>query len=180
MGFLCIEFTNSRWSLVCRNFADAAKTKEWLMELADKWDIGPMPALSDDEMKRLLETRKGFEKLLKKAAEGPLDATDIEFVNGFMSDAGFFRQLRESEGCRELSDIPKARDWNWFIAEAAASFSKLYASDKINKLKVCQNPVCGRFFIDESKSGNRKWCDNTCASLIKVRRYRQRQKENQN
>ncbi len=179
MSFLCIEFTNSRWTLVCGHFSDAEKTKEWLMELADKWDIRPLPGLSGDEMKKLLEIRKSFEALLKRAAEGPLAASDIELINSYMSGAGFFRQLRAGEDKREVGDVPIKRDWDWFVAEAAASFSRLYVSDKINKLKVCQNPVCGRFFIDESKSGNRKWCDNTCASLIKVRRFRQRQKEKQ-
>jgi predicted RNA-binding Zn ribbon-like protein len=180
MSFLCIEFANSWWSLVCRQFSDTQKTKEWLKQLAGKWDIGPLPEISDDEMKRLLEIRKSFEALLKRATEGPLSASDIKLVNGYMSKVSFFRQLREGKEYCGLCDVPIVRDWNWFTAEAAASFSRLYASDKINKLKVCQNPVCGRFFIDESKSGNRKWCDNTCASLIKVRRFRQRQKEIQN
>ena len=94
MSFLCIEFANSWWSLVCRQFSDTQKTKEWLTQLAGKWDIGPLPELSDDDVKRLLEIRKSFEALLKRATEGPLSAPDIKLVNGYMSEVSFFRQLR--------------------------------------------------------------------------------------
>ncbi|WP_442913751.1 CGNR zinc finger domain-containing protein [Lacrimispora sp.] len=64
------------------------------------------------------------------------------------------------------------------MLSAAASFSTLISSEAVNHLKTCQNPECGWFFLDESKRENRKWCSDTCATLMKDRRFRERQKEN--
>jgi len=79
---------------------------------------------------------------------------------------------------RAFAVIVEVRNWSWFMAEVAASFARLCSSEAVRRLKTCQNPECGWFFLDESKSGNRKWCDETCATLMKVRRFRQKQKEN--
>lgn len=177
MEFLCLEFVNSSWYITHKLFSDPLMNNEWLIKLADKWNIQSLDEPNEIEMTKLIEMRNLFGKLFTKIVEGKNPTKkDIEQINNYMADISFFRQLRIEEEGSGLYDIPKTRNWNWFMAEAAASFARLYSSETINKLKTCQNPECGWLFIDDSKSRNRKWCDDTCASLMKVRRFRQKHK----
>jgi predicted RNA-binding Zn ribbon-like protein len=176
---LCLEFVNSSWYITHKTLVDPLNDAEWLMKLADKWNIKSLPSPTEVQRASLIELRSKFAKLLDKAIEGDkLTREDIEFVNNYMVNASFYRQLQDEKGTFKLCDIPESSNWNWFMAEVAASYSRLYSSAAVNSLKKCQNTECGWFFIDESKSGNRKWCDDTCATLIKVRRFRQKQKKN--
>ncbi|HNR05628.1 MAG TPA: CGNR zinc finger domain-containing protein [Bacillota bacterium] len=177
MEFLCLEFVNSSWYITHKLFSDPLMNNEWLIKLFDKWNMQPLIEPNELELAKLIDMRSRFMKLFTKIVEGKdLAKKDIELINSYMADISFFRQLQTKEGSLGLYDIPKTRNWNWFMAEVSASFARLYSSEAINRLKICQNPECGWFFIDDSKSRNRKWCDDTCASLMKVRRFRQRQK----
>jgi predicted RNA-binding Zn ribbon-like protein len=98
------------------------------------------------------------------------------FLNNYMAGMSFHRELKAKEGRPALNEIPEKLDWSWFMAEVASSFAALYTSEAADKLKICQNPECRWLFIDESKSRNRKWCDDTCSTLMKVRRFRQKTK----
>lgn len=178
MDFLCLEYVNSSWYITHKIFSDPLMDNEWLLKLTDRWNIKPLPAPEAADLVKLIEMRNRLSKFCSKIAEGKkLEKSDIELVNSYMADMSFRRQLHvEKESC-ELHEIPESYNWSWFMAEVAASFSVLYSSEAVNALKTCQNPECRWFFIDESKSRNRKWCDDTCASLMKVRRFRQKQKE---
>jgi hypothetical protein len=44
-----------------------------------------------------------------------------------------------------------------------------------DRLSICGNPVCRLVFIDESRSGTRRWCDDAgCGNRDRVRRHRRR------
>lgn len=44
-----------------------------------------------------------------------------------------------------------------------------------DRLSICGNPVCRLLFIDESRSGTRRWCDDAgCGNRDRVKRHRQR------
>lgn len=179
MNFLCLEFVNSSWYITHKLFADPLRDYGWLIKLADNWNIKSLPAPTEEELARLIDMRSHFAKLFGKLSGGSkLMKVDIELVNNYMTATSFHRQLQNAEGCYKLSDMPESRNWSWFMAEVAVSFARLCSSEAVRCLKTCQNPECGWFFLDESKSGNRKWCDDTCATLMKVRRFRQKQKEN--
>ena len=178
MEFLCLDFVNSSWYITHESRQDPLRSGDWLQQLAGGWGLEPLPAAMEAELEGLLEQRSQFERLLTKIAEGgKLDETDIKLINEYMDSVHFSRVLEAGESGSRLYDRPVERSWKWFMAETAASLSRLYTSEYADKLKICRNPECGWFFIDESRQGNRKWCGDTCASLIKVRRFRQRQKD---
>lgn len=178
MDFLCIDFVNSSWYITHKLFADPLKDLAWLRSLADEWNIKSLPAPTEAELLSLIEMRSLFDQLHGKIIRGEkLGKSDIELINNYMIDVGFYRKLQSEKGSYTLSDIPKSHNWKWFMAEVAASFSRLISSEAVNHLKTCQNPECGWYFIDDSKRANRKWCGDTCATLMKVRRFRERQKE---
>lgn len=179
MDLLCLEFVNSSWYITHKFFSDPLRDNEWLIKLADKWNIKSLPLPSIEDQVKLIQMRSHFAEFLAKIANGiNLRKSDIELINSYMADVSFCRLLQVENEEIKLIDIPVTRNWSWFMAEIAASFSNFYSSEAVNNLKLCQNPECGWFFIDESKSGKRKWCDDTCASLMKVRRFREKQKRN--
>ncbi|WP_207652184.1 CGNR zinc finger domain-containing protein [Clostridium oryzae] len=80
----------------------------------------------------------------------------------------------------ELSFFSIKKDLNYIIAEIAASFANLLIYHDISRLKKCKNPDCNWFFHDETKSRTKIWCDNNCANLMKVRKFRRRKKAESN
>lgn len=177
MEFLCLDFVNSSWYITHKLFSDPLKNHKWLLQLAANWNIKPLPAPDKKDMESLIEMRNFFSKLLFNICKGgKLSKAEAELVNSYMTGACFRRQLQEENGSLRLQDVPESQDYIWFKAEVAASFSRLYTSEALKSLRMCQNPECRWFFIDESKLGNRKWCNDTCATLMKVRRFRRKQK----
>lgn len=75
-----------------------------------------------------------------------------------------------------LAIRPDVVDWSWIMAEITASFVELIESGDYNRIKLCENPECKWFFYDETKSRTKRWCDDRCASLMKVRKFRSKQK----
>ncbi|HWQ29560.1 MAG TPA: CGNR zinc finger domain-containing protein [Negativicutes bacterium] len=175
MDHLCLDYVNSSWYITHKLFYDPLQNSEWMAKLTKKWLCASLPAPSEAELKELFDVRISLSGILDKATWGKApDEEDIKLLNGYMSKVSYHMQLQYgTEGLR-LLEISANPDWTWFMAEAAASLARLLASEAAGKLKKCQNPECGWFFIDESKSGNRKWCDDTCATLMKVRRFREK------
>lgn len=177
MDFLCLEFANSSWYITHKIFSDPLKDKAWLKGLAERYGM-ELPAPNADEVSRLIEMRclllKLFDKLIN---EKKLSESDTALVNNYMAGVRFHRELKNKKGTPTLCEMPEKNDWSWFMAEVASSFAALYTSEAAANLKMCQNPECRWLFIDESKSRNRKWCDDTCSTLMKVRRFRQKAKK---
>ena len=47
-----------------------------------------------------------------------------------------------------------------------------------DRIRICANDTCRWIFYDESRAGQRRWCDMaTCGNRAKARRHRERQKE---
>ena len=41
------------------------------------------------------------------------------------------------------------------------------------RVSMCANPACRLVFVDDSRNGSRRWCDNAgCGNRVRVRRYR--------
>lgn len=178
MKFLCIEFINSSWYITHHLFADPLRKPEWLSKLLGSCNMVDLPQPTEAEVEALIVLRSSLTEMLKRLIdEKALSDSDIKLLNSYMQDQSFCRQLLFEKDKFCVIDIPQHRNWAWFMSEVAASFASLYSSGAVLNLKACQNPQCGWLFIDASKSGNRKWCDDSCATLMKVRRFREKQRE---
>jgi predicted RNA-binding Zn ribbon-like protein len=50
-------------------------------------------------------------------------------------------------------------------------------SKQLERVRQCSNPQCGWLFLDNSKSGNRRWCSmSACGNRAKAHRHYLRQK----
>jgi predicted RNA-binding Zn ribbon-like protein len=75
-----------------------------------------------------------------------------------------------------LRTIPIGSDLDLIIFEIVFSFAELITKYDIKRVKFCKNLECRWIFYDESRNHTRRWCDNTCATLMKVRRFRENRK----
>jgi predicted RNA-binding Zn ribbon-like protein len=60
----------------------------------------------------------------------------------------------------------------------ARSFAESIIREDLSRLKVCQNKDCLWVFMEASRNRSRRWCEDTCGNLMKVRRYRDRHRKN--
>lgn len=65
------------------------------------------------------------------------------------------------------------------LAPVLWSAGDLLTGSRLPKVRRCANPQCLWLFLDDSKSGNRRWCSMaTCGNRAKAHRHYLRQKEN--
>jgi predicted RNA-binding Zn ribbon-like protein len=112
-------------------------------------------------------------------AGGQPAARDIADLNRVLAAAPMVRRLkRDARGFRfELAasghDLPAA------LAEVARSFAEFVAGGDPRRISLCANPDCRWVFVDASHNRTRRWCDTACGNLVKVRRFRARQRSAQ-
>ena len=92
-------------------------------------------------------------------------------------DAAPYKMHVLKEGERyPLQQVPLRNDWDHVLGEVALSFVKLLVRDP-SRLKECENPDCRWIYYNESANQTRRWCEDPCANLMRVRRFRARKRE---
>jgi hypothetical protein len=70
--------------------------------------------------------------------------------------------------------LAEGTGWDAFIGDLMIPLLDLLRVR--DRLSVCGNPACRLAFIDGSKNGTRRWCDDAgCGNRDRARRYRERQ-----
>jgi len=151
-------------------------------------------------------TDKEAIKLARKSAECPKEAAVVfkralrlreaiyDICNDVLSDTKPDRasltilndELRLARGNEELVATPDGFEWRfngseyeldstlWYVARSAA---EMLTKADLTRLRKCEGDDCGWLFEDTSRNRSRHWCDmQDCGNLAKVRRYRNRQK----
>lgn len=180
MDFLCLEFINSQWYNSHKPFEERLKNEEWLFQFCEKWDL-PKLDTSTETVKTLLNFRKFlFQVIWDLYAGKGISSESIEKLNQYLKYGISYPKLSVENHQYHLAVVPKTNNINWTIYQIVLSFSKLITEYSLEYLKKCENPECDWIFYDDSKSRKRKWCDNRCASLIKVRKYRAKKRNLRN
>ncbi len=180
MEFMCLDFVNSEW----RDFRDGRREDrllqlEWRARFLKTWKLDTTGPLEPANLAVLSALRALLRSMLEDLVTDRTLATgDLAALNQFLSLAPGTRRLVRAGDTVEFRFvfIPASLDWNWVIAEVAASFAGLLAGYDYRRLKTCQNDNCGWIFYDASRNQAQRWCEAaTCANLMKVRRFRARQ-----
>jgi predicted RNA-binding Zn ribbon-like protein len=91
--------------------------------------------------------------------------------------ARFNRFVHESLCAAFLEVGARGGRWWWngaaslggFLHRIAFDAAALLASDRIRRLRCCENAACGRLFLDESRSRTRRWCNKrVCGPMSAV------------
>lgn len=129
--------------------------------------------LSAPELRRLRELRTRLERVFRAVvnARAPGEA-DLDALAADGARAAGAARLRTVKG--RVMRLVSANDagaatLRWRIVDSAVELLTSPSAER-DRLKAC--PSCGWFFLDETKSGTRRWCSMaTCGSLAKSRRY---------
>ncbi|WP_053241640.1 CGNR zinc finger domain-containing protein [Clostridium sp. DMHC 10] len=122
----------------------------------------------------LLELRNFLSDLIEGiSSQNTIGSEDINKINKYLMPFLFYRTLKSDGKKYYIEDAIYGKSNNFIVFEVVSSFIEMISKYDIKRMKLCQNPECKWAFYDESKNCTRKWCDNTCATLMKVRKFRQ-------
>ncbi|MCG5253503.1 CGNR zinc finger domain-containing protein [Brevibacillus agri] len=183
MNWLCIDFLNSDW----RDWRGSGRREnrlakqEWLEQLLREYALhAPLP-IDEASAVALLRLREYMRSLLERVVRGEaLRQEELEELNQALAKAPFHVRVisagKESGYEQEL--VSASSGWELVMARIAASFATLLLPEHVQRIKICDNEDCRWVFYDESRNRVRRWCDDKmCGNLMKVRRFRERQKE---
>jgi predicted RNA-binding Zn ribbon-like protein len=177
MDAVSLDFLNSDWS----DYRGSGRKEDrltqtgWIEQFLARWNM--QVALPPDEgsLRELGALRALLRRIVVTISSGEQPgAEDIADLNIYLKDAPLYRRLEPGGEGYQMQQEPLSRDWHWVQGEIAASFAELLTLDDPSRIKKCENGDCNWIYYDESRNHSRRWCDEGCASLIKVRRFRQR------
>ena len=182
MEFACLSFLHSDWhdGLHSDRSEERLKQPEWLEQFLERWGLRVEQPFDEEIYRELVALRALLQRLVRRLDAGEaLPDEDLEALNSYLAAVPLRRSLARGGGEYHLRLQPEERNWRWVRAELAASFADLLAHHDPARVKICDNPDCQWVYYDESRNQTRRWCDDECANVMRVRRFRQRKREQQ-
>lgn len=137
------------------------------------------PVAASDALKEAVALREAIYRLFVALAhDKDWNEDDLATINAYLVEGmsrsalsgtpgGFAFRLPDDEGAltRPL----------WTIAESAA---RLLLTGDWQRVRECPGHGCGWLFLDQTKNGNRRWCDSAdCGNRARVAAHQKRQRE---
>ncbi|MDA0704854.1 MAG: CGNR zinc finger domain-containing protein [Proteobacteria bacterium] len=123
-----------------------------------------------------LALREAMHAIFAARIEGRrIPSEALAALNAALSDAPPRQALIVLSGGFAWTRAPGAEGFDAPAHAAIWSAGDLLASDRLERLRRCADPVCGWLFLDESRSGRRRWCSMAdCGNRAKARRHHAR------
>ena len=177
MDFLCLDFINSQWYNNHQLYQELLRDPGWINDFLTKWKLGNEFNLSEGNINQLCQLRAQLTELIEKISSAKvLSPAELDQINTYLALTKVIPELKYDNIVYTLELTPLVKDFNWLLAQIVVSFTELLTKYDLARIKICQNPACKWVFYDESRNRTRRWCDSSCGSLIKVRRFRARQR----
>jgi predicted RNA-binding Zn ribbon-like protein len=180
MDAICLDFLNSDWSDYrgSGRKEDRLKKPGWIEQFLMRWSLPVAQPVNEAALSELVALRSLLQRMVQAIAQGHQPAVeDIASLNSYLEAAPFYRYLEVAGETYQVQQMPLHKDWRWVQAEIAISFAELLSQENPARIKKCENADCNWVYYDESRNQSRRWCDEGCANIIKVRRFRKRQRE---
>jgi len=176
MDALCLDVLHSDWHdwRGMEKDEDRLLKPGWLEQLVAKQGLFVTEAPDVD----IFASFKALRALMQRIVEALLQKQepkqqDLEELNVYL-DAFPSRWHLVQDGVQyQLQLLSVNAGWESVVGEVALSFARLLESDRW-RIKQCKNPDCRWIFYDESANQSRRWCEEACANLMRVRRFRAR------
>jgi predicted RNA-binding Zn ribbon-like protein len=173
MKLLCLSYINSQWYIDHELFEDPLLNQEWMDYFCAEWHLPVINTSTSENINDLIQLRIFLNQTAREfIITRSINSLNLAKINRLLSERSFHKELLFNDGQYFLEVVPDQSDKALFMAQIVASFAEIITQYNPERMKLCQNPACGWIFYDESRGSTRKWCDNTCASLMKVRRFR--------
>lgn len=177
MGELCLDFINSKWYATHKLNKEILRENDFLTDFFSKRNLHTDESPDSEIQDALLELRSFLEKTLEDFVASKSFSKDaLSKIDEYLGAASCVRVVEKVGEKYRVALKPVLSDWNWIMAEIAASFVQLLWECDVDRIKICENPECRWVFYDETKSRTKRWCDDTCANRMKVRRFREKRK----
>ncbi len=156
----------------------------WLVEheiVADSGSIttlGATDAARRDTLERIVTARTALRDVAHAVAhqEAPTRSA-IDEVNRALRSRERVELVAAPDGVR-LGHSHVGDPVDDALARIAEPIAREVGSGHDDRFRICASETCRWIFFDESRSGQRRWCDMaTCGNRAKARRHRARQKD---
>ncbi|MDQ6660902.1 MAG: CGNR zinc finger domain-containing protein [Chloroflexota bacterium] len=180
MDALCLDILNSDW----HDYRGTGKDEDrllkpgWLEQLVARWDLSVAHPPDANIIAALQKLRFLMQRMVQTFLQEKVPSEkDIAALNTYLDAAPSRKHLVREDEHYHLQQVPLNNDWQWVMGEVAASFATLLAHHDTSRIKQCENPNCRWVYYDESWNQSRRWCEEPCANLMRVRRFRARSRE---
>ncbi|GHO50445.1 CGNR zinc finger domain-containing protein [Ktedonospora formicarum] len=178
LDFFCSERRDYRGD--GRVIEDRLKQPVWLEQFLTRWNlhIGSVP--DQRVLEELSKLRSQLRRIVEHLNAGQhLSDEEIALLNDYLQAISFRHRLSRQENTYVLQEDALVKDWRWVQAEIVVSFVEVVSQSEPSRIKICENQQCRWIYYDESRGHSRRWCSPICANIMRVRHFRERQR-NQN
>lgn len=180
MDLLWIEFVNSDWRdwRGTGRSEDRLENETWMERFLQTWQLAIHIRPEPPELSDLKALRRALRRMAEQLAAGrSLSPDDIDYLNALMADGPVTRRIEGDPTMPELHLQPMHTGWKQVMAEVTASFAATLTTGESGRVRVCDNQDCSWVFYDDTRNRSKRFCDDkTCGNLMKVRRFRARNK----
>jgi predicted RNA-binding Zn ribbon-like protein len=147
----------------------------WIEHLLTQWDFQGIVIPTEEAIIALQQLRALLQHMIQALLQQQqLPEEDIAALNVYLAHAILQPHLTKEDGCYKIEQVPYERNWSWVLGQIAASFATILADYDVTRIKQCENPHCRWIYYDESNNKTRRWCEESCANIMRVRRFRER------
>ena len=162
---------------------DRLEDDKWLAGFLKGWGVSSTSLPGRTERRRLRDLRTLLARVVATCVRArTVRPMDLRALNGFLARQTGSRRIERRHSGYGLSFVSGDSGIADVLADIAASFAEVLVEGDPSRIKLCENADCRWVFYDHSKNRSRRWCDDSsaCGSLLRVRRFRERQRNAKN
>ncbi len=180
MDALCLDILHSDWHDHRGDGLDEDRLLKpgWLGQVLARWGLSTDSTLDAHAIAEMQTLRTLMENVVQSfiQKQEPEEA-ELTALNTYLDAAPARLQLIGDHKQYQLQQLPLRNDWSWVLGQVAISFAELLAQHDTARIKQCENPDCRWIYYDESANQTRRWCEDTCANLMRVRKHRKQHQD---
>lgn len=135
-----------------------------------RWATHPREA--DTAFASAIEVREALLRLFGSAPAGKAAPADLVVFNAALAAAAPRSRIALHDGRLVWTAEALCADAAGLLSPVLWSAADLLAGPRLARVRQCDNPECRWVFLDDSKSGNRRWCSMaSCGNRAKAHRH---------
>lgn len=179
---LCLDFTGT---LYWRGSTPPTETLHGFDDLLAWCGGNGMPAAglvstdrADAAFRQAIDLRESMFQVFSAATAASVPpAVDLDRLNAALAEAPARARLQRTETGFAWKIDHLQPSVTALLAPVLWSAGDLLTSGRLARVRQCANPKCRWLFLDDSKSGTRRWCAmSMCGNRAKAHRHYQRGK----
>lgn len=174
------DFLNSEWHdwRGSGKYEDRLNKQDWLKTWLSEHRISVSRLPNEEEMEALKQFRALLHHIVKETVKGiGPSSEELNYLNKVMAAGPVIRHIVREDNGYQLEQVSARRDWLQVMADIAGSFAETLSEAGISRIRICDNSDCRWVYYDDTRNRSKRYCDDKlCGNLMKVRRFRARQK----